>query len=569
MLHPILDLSDLNVILVVSSFYVLIIGFISLKVKQRWYLGEALPAFLIGIAFGPLGAKLLVVDHWGSNDGGSATSAISYAMTRLVIGIQLVKVGYQLPKKYLKRRFKEMTICLLPLMTIGWIVTSACIMLMIPNISFLAALIIGSCVTCTDPILSQAIAKGPFADNYVHRPLREFISSEAGGNDGFGFSFLLLGVSLLRYAEAPVNTIVLAEFDLEEGEPDLLGSLDRGRFGGGAGTALKHWFVEGFLYMIILGAGYGIIVGFVCQKVLNMKWIDHECFTLIPVALGTFIVGTCGCFGSDETLACFIAGSMLNWDGLYNTEIQARHDSFNTSLETLLNYATFMYLGAIMPWQEFHMPTATGITYPRLLGLGVLILIFRRIPAIMAGYRFMPRICSNWKEALFMGHFGPIGVGAIAYVEYARRLFPDRGESDREINQLTDAMIPVVYWLVLFSIIIHGLSVPILYVFYRAFKVPRIHDHPVEVVLLSENEPLPNNSTVNPQRYSVFLNNRFSEPPDIHESDEEKGLARIRENSETQLRRSEDSSGLPDLEIARSQRSNQRLNDEMDAREIV
>lgn len=34
-----------------------------------------------------------------------------------------------------------------------------------------------------------------------------------------------------------------------------------------------------------------------------------------------------------------------------------------------------------------------------------------------------------------------LGVGSIAYVEYARRLFPE-DESDREINALTNAMRP-------------------------------------------------------------------------------------------------------------------------------
>jgi NhaP-type Na+/H+ or K+/H+ antiporter len=126
-------------------------------------------------------------------------------------------------------------------------------------------------VTCTDPILSQAIAKGPFTDNYVRRHLREFISSEAGGNDGFGFSFLLLGLALLRYADTPANAAVLEEFDLTRGGADLLGATDVGRFGGGAGEALKHWFVEGLLYMIILGGAYGTTVGFVCRKVLTFS----------------------------------------------------------------------------------------------------------------------------------------------------------------------------------------------------------------------------------------------------------------------------------------------------------
>ncbi|KAL3464044.1 Sodium/hydrogen exchanger family-domain-containing protein [Aspergillus heterothallicus] len=574
MLHPILDLSELNVTLMVASLFVLFVGFISLKVKQRWYLGEALPAFVIGIIFGPSVGHLLRVPHPGGDDSENPTSEITYALTRLVIGIQLVKVGYELPRKYLKRRIKEMTICLLPLMAIGWIATSACIMLMIPRISFLSAVIIGSCVTCTDPILSQAIAKGPFADNYVRRHLREFISSEAGGNDGFGFPFLLLGVSLLRYAETPTNAIVLEEFDLARGGPDLLGATDVGRFGGGVGAAIKHWFVEGFLYMVVLGTTYGIIVGVVCREVVNVsskrKWIDPSSFTLVPVALGMFIVGSCGCVGSDETLACFIAGSMLNWNGLYNIELQLRHDSFNSSLETLLNYGMFLYLGAVMPWKEFQMPETTGISVSRLLGLGVLILLFRRIPAIMAGYRFMPAICSDWKEALFMGHFGPIGVGAIAYVEYARRLFPDRGESDREINNLTAAMRPVVYWLVLFSVIVHGLSVPILYVFYKVLKVPKVHDHPVEVVLLSENEPLPNNSIADPQRHSVLVNNRFSEPSGLNVgSDEEKEHDEQQDFMERIRPRAERSSIPHSLGISLSHDSTQSLNREVDARDIV
>lgn len=545
MLHPILDVSNLNVVLTILSLFVLLFGYISLQFKQRWYLGEALPAFLIGISFGPFGTKFLNVSQWIEEAGES--SEITYGLMRFVIGIQLVKVGYQLPKRYIKQRFIELIICLLPLMGIGWVLTSSCIMLMIPEISFLAALIIGSCVTCTDPILSQAIAKGPFADKYVRRHLREFISSEAGGNDGFGFTFLLLAVSLLRYVETPANTVSLEEFDLVRGIPDLLGTSDVGRFGGGAGTALKHWFVEGVLYMIVLGAAYGALVGFVSRKLLVMalkrRWIENESMSLVPLALGMLVVGTCGCFGSDETLACFVTGSFLNWDGVYNTEMQARHDTFNPTIETLLNFGTFVYLGAVMPWEQFNMPHDTGITLPRLFGLGFLILVFRRIPAILLGYRFMPSVCGDWTEALFMGYFGPIGIGAISYVEYARRLFPGPGQSDSEINRLTTAMKPVVYWLVLFSILVHGLSVPILNAFYKICHVPYICDHPVEVILLSNNEPLPNNSTANRPRHSVIINNRFSRPPssddgmdDDQPDDDTTAILRSEESTEVDTR---------------------------------
>ena len=57
-------------------------------------------------------------------------------ISRLVIGIQLVKVGYELPKRYIKEFLLELLICLLPLMMISWLVSAGCVMLMVPDISF-------------------------------------------------------------------------------------------------------------------------------------------------------------------------------------------------------------------------------------------------------------------------------------------------------------------------------------------------------------------------------------------------------------------------------------------------
>ena len=122
-----------------------------------------------------------------------------------------------------------------------------------------------------------------------------------------------------------------------------------------------------------------------------------------------FVVGTCGCVGSDETMACFIAGNALNWDGKYLAETELRHDSFNPGIETLLNFGAFMFLGAVMPWGTFQMPQETGITVLRLIGLGFMILVFRRIPAVLLAHPLLKRVCHDWKEALFMGYFGPIG----------------------------------------------------------------------------------------------------------------------------------------------------------------
>ncbi|KAE8159214.1 Na(+)/H(+) antiporter 1 [Aspergillus tamarii] len=499
---PTLDVSELNVVLGVLGAFILLYGLVSIKIKNVWYLGEALPAVLIGIVLGPVAAKFLDATRWGSAIK-DQQEPITLGICRVVIGVQLVIAGYQLPAKYQRKRWKEMFICLIPNMTLMWLCTSGCILATIPNLSFISALIIGSCVTCTDPILSQAIAKGPFADKYVARDLREIISSEAGFNDGFGFPFLMLATYLMRHAGKANSGLVERSGEI-------------GRQGGGVGKALEMWVIETWLYYVAMGVVYGAVVGYGSlhglRFALRRKWIDSESYLLFPTALGLFLLGTCGCIGTNDLLACFAAGGALNWDGKYLAETEARHDEVNACIDVLLNIGGFMYIGSIFPWNEFHQPVETGITYWRLILLGLLVLLFRRIPSVMLLYRLMPRVCKNWKEALFMGYFGPIGIGAVFYVEHARHLFPPLGHGDPEETRLIQALSPIVYWLVLFSIVVHGLSIPALNLVYKVTGMPAVVDPsgPAEVRPLSANMALPKNSYLHSRRRSVLLYNRFS-----------------------------------------------------------
>ncbi|KAM6537930.1 hypothetical protein FALCPG4_003826 [Fusarium falciforme] len=391
-----------------------------------------------------------------------------------MIGLQLVMAGYQLPARYCLTRWREMALCLLPIMTMMWICTTLCVIATVPKVKVLSALVIASCVVCTDPVLSQAIAKGPFADKFVARPLREIISAEAGANDGFGFPFLMLAVYIMRCTgggrveERANDTEVLLS---RTKESDM-----------GIGVALKEW-----------------------------KWIDNESFLLLPTAIGLFIVGTCGAIGTDDSLACFVAGCALNWNGHYLTESQRRYDEVNTSIQMLLNFGGFFYIGTVLPWSAFQDPGGTGLTYGRLFCLGFMVLFLRRIPAMLVAYKLMPKVCKNYKEALFMGYFGPIGAGAVFYIEYAREVLPEFGEGNTEETDLVLAICPVVYWLVLFSIVVHGLSIPALDAIYTFCGVKPIHDDAVEIRRCSRLSATPVNGTPL-GRDSFLLFNRFSRP---------------------------------------------------------
>ncbi|KAK1753659.1 Cation/H+ exchanger [Echria macrotheca] len=511
---PNLDVSELNTVLGVLGTFILLYGIISVKIKTKWYLGEALPAVFIGVLLGPVAAKFLDSTRWGSAAEGQ-TSDITLGVARVVIGVQLVIAGFQLPAKYQQLRWKEMAVCLLPIMTIMWLFTTLCLLATVPKITLLAALVIGSCVTCTDPILSQAIAKGPFADKYVARDLREIISSEAGANDGFGFPFLMLAVYLIRHADIPGAGEKTGH--AERGLAFLLARSEEGvgRLGGGVGEALKNWFVETWLYIVLMSVAIGAVVGFgsmfALKFALRRKWIDSESYLLYPTAIGLWLVGICGMLGTDDLLACFVAGNAMNWDGEYLRETEDRHDEVNSCVDVLLNFGGFMYIGTIIPWSDFNQPDTTGLTYGRLIGLGVLVLILRRIPAILAMYKFMPNVCKNYKEALFMGYFGPIGIGAVFYVEHTRHLFPELGQGDVEETNLVRVMIPVVYWLVLFSIVVHGLSIPALDAIYRYYGVKPITEDATELRRMSMRVPTPVNATVGDSQTFIAYN-RFSRP---------------------------------------------------------
>jgi NhaP-type Na+/H+ or K+/H+ antiporter len=215
--------------------------------------------------------------------------------------------------------------------------------------------------------------------------------------------------------------------------------------------------------------------------------------------------------GTDDLLACFVAGNAMNWDGEYLHETEERHDEVNSSMDVILNFGGFMYIGTIIPWSEFHQPDTTGLTYGRLIGLGVLVLFLRRIPAILLAYKFMPKVCKNLKEALFMGYFGPIGIGAVFYVEHTRHLFPELGHGDAEETDLVRVMIPVVYWLVLFSIVVHALSIPALNLIYRFYGVQPIREDAIELRRKSMRVPTPVNATVG-DTDTFIAYNRFSRP---------------------------------------------------------
>lgn len=212
--------------------------------------------------FGPAANWIRPQLYAGNNE--EDLEIINYNFCRLVLGVQLVIVGIQLPHRYLKTEWKSLAYLLGPGMALMWIFSSMLVWALVPNITFLYALAIGACVTPTDPVLSASIVKGKFADKHLQGALQNLIIAESGANDGLGYPFLFLPLYLITY-------------------------IGQGAHGHTAGKAIGLWFYETWCYEILLSCVYGAVVGYIARKLLRWaerrNYVDKEEFLIFALAI--------------------------------------------------------------------------------------------------------------------------------------------------------------------------------------------------------------------------------------------------------------------------------------------
>ncbi|KAI0798799.1 Sodium/hydrogen exchanger family-domain-containing protein [Xylaria sp. FL0064] len=437
---PTLDISNFNIVVSILGGWVSLFGLVSYLLKENFYLSEALISLLAGITFGPQALNWVRPIEYAGSAGN--LEEVTLFFTRLVLGVQLVLAGVQLPHRYLKKEWKPLSLLLGPIMTAMWLATALLVWALVPRLPFLHALAIGACVTPTDPVLSNVIVKGKFADHNVPKDLQKIIIAESGANDGLGYPFLFLALYLIKYV----------------GDGGVSES-------GGGGLAIGLWFGETWGYTIILSTIYGAVVGWVAKELLHYceehRYVDRESFLVFALSLALFITGTCGLIGSDDILACFIAGNAFTWDDWFR--LATLDDSLQPTIDMLLNVVVFMWYGAVCPWGSF--VNNNVIPIGRLIPLGLLILLLRRPPFILGLHKKIPQI-EGIRQATFMGFFGPIGCSAIFYlyvtVDFVRKLNPGGGDEPRhDVENLAEAVSVIVWFMVVVSVVVHGLSIPL------------------------------------------------------------------------------------------------------------
>ncbi|RYO14000.1 hypothetical protein AA0113_g10525 [Alternaria arborescens] len=429
-IDPILNF---NLVCCVGGGFIALFGLVSYLLKEGFYVTEPLVSLCAGVFLSPYGVRLIRPHEYASSPEALAT--VTLCFTRLVLGIQLVIAGIQLPSRYLKTEWRSLAILLGPGMLGMWVITSFLVWQLVPDLGLVQSLIVGACVTPTDPVLSNSIVKGTFADKHMSRPLQKIIIAESGANDGLGYLFLFLPLYLVKFAGQE----------------------------GGTRTAVTSFLSVTCLYTILLSVVYGAVAGWAAKHLLfwadRRRLVDKESLHLFAIALALLIIGTVGLIDADDVLACFVAGNTFTWDDWFRE--QTEHDSLQPIMDFLLNVAVFMWLGAVCPWEKFF--SGDVIPSSRLILLGILVLLLRRLPVIIALQKQIPQI-RNIRHATIMGFFGPIGISAIFYLyvtqDFLLRIQLEHPERE-DCIALAQVTAVIVWFLVISSVVVHGLAIPL------------------------------------------------------------------------------------------------------------
>ena len=165
---------------------------------------------------------------------------------------------------------------------------------------------------------------------------------------------------------------------------------------------------------------------------------------------------------------------MFSWDGWFAAETEEAH--VQEVIDNLLNLTYFIYfgnllkyswLGTSLPWSDFN---SDALPLWRLILTSICILLLRRLPIILALYKYIPPLYTLHDAAL-VGWFGPVGVGALWYMSAAAIYLPEN-----------TTIVPVIMFIVLFNVIAFGITVPFVHMTIltintmsrsRSFEVPQ------------------------------------------------------------------------------------------------
>ena len=389
-----------NVIMAALGGLVLALG-----LGSKWLEEQPVPvpllALLFGVALGPVGLGLIDLDELGGRP------LVLEKVARLVLAVGLVSVALRVPKAYPRENGKAMAVLLGLGMPLMWAASTAVVYAALGVDLWLAALI-GAIITATDPIAAAPVVTGPVAEENLPDRVRHAISFESGANDGLSYLFVFLPLLVLT-------------------RPD--------------GEALGHWATDILLWDVVVPAALGLGLGWAAGRLLQAAsardLVAGNWRLVYTVALSLLAAGAGRLVGSDELLVVFAAGAAFVQ--IVGEDEREEEEHGQEAVNRFFSAPFFAVLGTALPWEGWAALGWGGVA----LAVGVLVL--RRPPVLLLLRPALPGL-HRWRDALFLGWFGPVAVAAVYYASLVE-------------HRLGEPLVwDAVSLVVCASVVVHGVS---------------------------------------------------------------------------------------------------------------
>lgn len=371
-------MSAFDAIVATGAGAVLLLGVVSGYIRNHLWISEPAICLAIGAALSPLEFELL-----GVASGSEEYLSLFQQVARITLAISVMGAALRLPKSYIRRHRRELALILglgLPLM---WL-SGSLLAYTVLSVPLLTALLIGSVLAPTDPVLADSIVAGKTAEENVPARLRHSITAESGANDGLALLLVMMPVLLLT--EAPAD-------------------------------AFGHWLAVTLLWQVLAAIAIGAALGALAGRAL--VWAYAQPFSepvsalTVSVALALTTVACVHLIGSSGILAAFVAGLLFK---RYLVRVEdPRHEHVQEAIGRFFDLPVFILFGLSVPWRAWlDLGWTAGL-------FAIAVLLLRRPPVWLLLRPVLPSL-EGWREALFNGWFGPIGIAALFYAAEASHL---------------------------------------------------------------------------------------------------------------------------------------------------
>lgn len=334
-------------------------------------------------------------------------------ITELTVILSLMGAGIKLNKP-LKWKIWKPTFRLLFITMPLFIVMIAAISNIWMGLSYGAAILLGSVLSPTDPVLAGDVqVSAPNTDKDDNK-VRFTLTSEAGLNDGLAFPF-----------------VYFAGFMVTQGfSAQMFGS----------------WFINEFFYKILAG----IIIGFLCGKGIGYvlfnfknKYEFQDGFVAIAITLLTY--GVAEIAHGYGFIAVFVAAYFFRQTEINHEYHKELHD-FTEQIEKLFVCILLILFGIALGHGLIDYLTIQGAV------IGLVILFILRP---FFGYLSLYKTNLNRREKWIISFLGIKGIGSFYYLAFGLHHF--------QFESLDIKMIwSVVAFVILVSVIFHGIAAPVM-----------------------------------------------------------------------------------------------------------